>query len=573
MSEAPPATVSETSVSIETSDAPATRRTAGSARTAASVTGQATTRLTGRTLLGLIVVFITQLMLVVDASIVNVALPHIRDELGFSPTNLSWVVTAYALAFAGLILLSGRIGQMIGARRALIIGTVIFIAASALGGFAVNPEMLVAARVLQGVGAALAAPSTLVLLLENTVPGAQRNRAMALFVLAAGSGGAIGLILGGVLTTSLGWEWVMFVNVPIGFVIVAGALAFLRETSRSRARLDLGGAFTSTLAMVALVYGFTVAAESGWLDPRTLVAFAVAAASLVALVLIERRHASPVVQLAYFRAPRTAVPFWVMLFVPAGMFGFFYFATLFTQNVLGYDPLGTGLALLPFVGSMLIVNQLTPRFVARLGERVVAVTGLALLAGGMLWMAQLGTESTFLSGILGPAIVLGFGAGLTFAPITSIVMAQAPSDEAGQASSLLQGMQQLGGSIGVAGLTTVFAAVAVSGGEARGIAAALIGGTAFLTVALVLFAVWGRRAPSVDSTDDTDGERDLAAVDGDRDFADRTLEVSDDAAPVFARDSARADRAAARAAAGRRRDAAPRGRNLAAALAFSRSDD
>jgi EmrB/QacA subfamily drug resistance transporter len=475
-------------------------------------TAPPTTRLGGRTLLGLIVVFITQLMLVVDASIVNVALPHIQAELGFTATNLSWVVTAYALAFAGLILLSGRIGSMIGARRALILGTVVFIAASALGGFAVNPEMLVIARVLQGVGAALAAPSTLVLLMANTVPGPQRNRAMSLFVLAAGSGGAIGLILGGVLTTTLGWEWVMFVNVPIGLVIVAGALAFLRETKRSHARLDFGGAVTSTIAMVGLVYGFTVAAESGWLDPRTIAAFVIAAASLVALVLIERRHASPVVQLRYFATPRTAVPFWTMLFVPAGMFGFFYFATLFTQNVLGYDPLGTGLALLPFVGTMLVVNQFTPRFVALLGERVVALTGLALLAGGMLWMAQLGTASTFLTGILGPAIVLGLGAGLTFAPITSIVMAQAPSDETGQASSLLQGMQQLGGSIGVAGLTTVFAAVTVSGGEARGIAAALLGGTAFLTVGLVLFAVWGRRAPVVGSTDAPAG-RPITAAD------------------------------------------------------------
>ncbi|MBT2517758.1 DHA2 family efflux MFS transporter permease subunit [Streptomyces sp. ISL-90] len=467
------------------------------------------TRLTGRTLLGLIVVFITQLMLVVDASIVNVALPHIQDELGFTAANLSWVVTSYALAFAGLILLSGRIGSMLGARRALMIGVVVFIAASALGGFAVNPEMLIFARVLQGIGAALAAPSTLVLLMANTVPGAQRNRAMSLFVLAAGSGGAIGLILGGVLTTNLGWEWVMFVNVPIGLVIIAGAIAFLRETERSPARLDVGGALTSTLAMVSLVYGFTTAAESSWTDPRTIAAFVVAAASLVALVLIERRHASPVVQLHYFTSTRTAVPFWVMLLVPAGMFGFFYFATLFTQNVLGYDPLGTGLSLLPFVGTMLVVNQFTPRLVAALGERVVTLAGLTGLAGGMLWMAQLGTASTFLTGILGPALVLGLGAGLTFAPITSIIMAQALRSETSQASSLLQGMQQLGGSIGVAGLTTVFAAITVSGGEARGIAAALLGGTVFITVGLVLFAVWGRRAPAVEDEATTDAASEL----------------------------------------------------------------
>jgi len=449
--------------------------------------------------LGLVVVFITQLMLVVDASIVNVALPDIQNERHFSPTDLSWVVTAYALAFGGLILLSGKIGSIVGARLALMVGVGLFIVASALGGFAPTPEILVAARILQGVGAAIAAPSTLVLLVANTTEGANRARAMSLFVLAAGSGGAIGLILGGILTTSFGWEWVMFVNVPIGILIIVGAALFLTETERVPAKLDLGGAAVSTIGMVALVYAFTRAASHGWSDAQSIASFVIAAASLVGLVFIERRHSSPVVQLHFFSRMRTAAPLLGMLLVPAGMFGFFYFVTLFTQKVLGFDPLGTGLALLPFVGAMLITNELAPRYLLpRVGEKVVGVIGLSGMVVGLVWLGQMSASSTFLSGILGPAIVLGISGGLTFAPLTSIAMAQAPSTEVSAASSLVQGMQQLGGSVGVAVLTTVFISVTATSGEAHGISTSLLLGAAFPAAALVLFAIWGRRIPATD---------------------------------------------------------------------------
>jgi EmrB/QacA subfamily drug resistance transporter len=460
--------------------------------------------------LGLIVVFITQLMLVVDASIVNVALPDIQKELHFSPTDLSWVVTAYPLAFGGLILLSGKIGSIVGARLALIVGVAVFIVASAMGGFAPTPEVLVAARVLQGVGAAIAAPSTLVLLVANTTEGENRARAMSLFVLAAGSGGAIGLILGGFLTTSFGWEWVMFVNVPIGILIVIGAALFLHETDRVPAKLDFGGAAVSTIGMVALVYGFTRAASHGWTDVQTLVSFVVAIAALVSLIFIERRHISPVVQLHFFSRMRTATPLLGMLLVPAGMFGFFYFVALFTQHVLGFDPLGTGLALLPFVASMLVTNELAPRIVPRIGEKVIGVVGLSGMVVGLIWLGQLSATSTFLTGILGPAIVLGISAGLTFAPLTSIAMDQAPKGEVSAASSLLQGMQQLGGSIGVAVLTTVFISVTAISGEAHGISTTLLIGAAFPAAALVLFAIWGRRIPL--KTGDEAGEGDAAPV-------------------------------------------------------------
>ncbi|NNC12339.1 MFS transporter [Planctomonas sp. JC2975] len=444
-------------------------------------------------MLGLVVVFVTQLMLVVDASIVNVALPDIQKSLGFTPIGLSWVVTAYALAFAGLMLLSGKVGSMIGAKRALIIGTVIFILASAAGGLAPSAAVLIIARIVQGVGAAIAAPSTLVLLMANTSPGRQRSRAMALFMLAAGSGGAIGLILGGVLTTGFGWEWVMFVNVPVGILIVAGALLFLRETDREQTRLDFGGAVASTLGMVALIYGFTTAAGTGWTNPVALIAFAIAVASLIALVFIERKHRSPVVPLRLFRGARNVAPLVAMLLVPAGMFAFFYFITLFTQQVLHFTPLETGLGLLPFVVTMVTVSQLVPRLLPRVGEWIVGAAGLFFLAGGLLWLSRLSEHDSFVTGILGPLVVMGLGAGMTFAPITAVAMDRAPEEHVSAASSVLQTMQQLGGSIGVAALTTVFVSVSATSGETGGVAAAVLGGATFVFLGFVLFAVWGSR--------------------------------------------------------------------------------
>jgi EmrB/QacA subfamily drug resistance transporter len=446
--------------------------------------------------LGLIVVFITQLMLVVDASIVNVALPDIQKELHFTPSALTWVVTGYAVAFAGLMLLTGKVGTMVGAKRALMIGTIVFILASAAGGLALSSEMLVAARIVQGIGAAIAAPSTLVLLLANTRPGPQRSRALSLFVLASGSGGAIGLILGGVLTTGLGWRWVMFVNVPIGILIVIGALFFLAETPRTLARLDVGGAAASTVAMVALIYGFATASSAGWTATRVIVAFAVALAGLIALVLIERRHSNPVVPLTLFARARSAAPFVSMLLIPAGMFAFFYFISLFTQQVLHFDALETGLALLPFVATMVTVSQITPRLLPRWGEWLVGSVGVGILGAGLLWLSPLSDSSTFLGGVLGPIVVMGIGAGLTFAPITGVIMHFAPEEHASAASSLLQTMQQLGGSIGVAALTTVFVSITTVSGEAHGISTAILGGVAFVALAFVLFAIWGRRIPA-----------------------------------------------------------------------------
>lgn len=435
-----------------------------------------------------------QLMLVIDNSVLNVALPTIKRELGFSAAALSWVVTAYALVFGGLVLLSGKIGSLIGPRRALQIGASVFIVASALGGIATTPAMLILARVLQGVGAALAAPSTLVLIMNVTTPGPQRARAMSLFVAVIGGGVALGLVLGGVLTTSLGWRSVMFINIPIGLVILAGMAGLsIPEAPRSAARLDIGGALASTVAMAALVYGLTTAPSAGWRDGWVLGSFALAVTALATLVAVERRHPNPVVPLSFFATMRSAAPLLAMLLIPAGQFGLLFFATLFTQDVLGYTPLRTGLAILPFTGALLLANIVTPRLVTRYGERVTGILGMTFFPLGLLWMAQLEATSTFAGGLLGPFAMLGLAAGLTIAPLTAVIMNQAPATHVGAASSLNQGMQQLGGALGLAVLTTVFASVSPTAGLAQGMTTALLIGVAFPTVALVLFAAWARR--------------------------------------------------------------------------------
>jgi EmrB/QacA subfamily drug resistance transporter len=442
---------------------------------------------------GVLILCLMQLMLVIDTSIVNVALPEIRSDLGFSATGLSWVITAYALVFGGLVLLSGKVGAMVGPRRALLVGASVFVAASVLGGVATTPAMLITARALQGVGAALAAPSVLVLLMSITSPGPRRSRAMALFVVAIGTGATVGLVLGGSLTTAFGWESVMFVNVPIGLAVLAGVPRLVPEIGRSAQRLDVGGAVASTVAMTAAVYGLITAASDGWGDPWVVGAFITAAGGFLALVVVERRHPNPVIPPAFFTSMRSAAPFLAMFLIPAGQFGSFYFAALFTQNVLGYTPLQTGLAVAPFALALVPANLLTPHLVARYGERVTGAAGMIGLFGGLLWMAQLDATSSFATGLLGPFILLGVGAGLTIAPLTAVLLNQAPAGQVGAASSLNQGMQQLGGAVGLAVLTTVFGSAGGGIDEAQGISTALTFAAVFPLTALILFAGWARR--------------------------------------------------------------------------------
>ncbi|WP_051879202.1 MFS transporter [Streptomyces sp. NRRL B-24720] len=449
--------------------------------------------------MAVVILVLTQLMFVVDTSIVNVALPDIGRELGFSSAGLSWVITAYALTFGGLILLSGKVGSVIGPRRALLLGVTVFVTASVIGGLAGSAGFLVGARALQGVGAALAAPSVMVLLMGVTTPGPQRSRAMALFVLAVGAGAAVGLLAGGVLTQTLGWRWVMFVNAPIGVLVLFGTWRNLPEMGRRRTALDVGGAAASIVAMVALVFAFTSAADRGWTSSVVLGAFALAVVSLVVLVACERRHPHPVMPLAFFSSMRSAGPLLSMLVVPAGQVGFLFFTTLLTQQVLGFTPIQTGLALVPFTLGLIATNQLTPRLLPRLGERLIGIPGLSGLVLGIAWMALVAADAgpdTSIVTVLLPSILLGAGAGATFAPVTAVIMHQAPSEHIGAAASLNQGLQQLGGGMGLAVLTSVLAA---TGGLEHGLGTTLLATAAFPLVGLTLFGVWARRIPAPDT--------------------------------------------------------------------------
>src|SRR5215211_5303080 len=300
--------------------------------------------------LALTIIAASQLMVVLDATIVNIALPQMQQALGFSTTSLSWVLNAYTLAFGGLLLLGGRAGDILGRRRVFIAGILLFTFASFLGGLATSSGWLLAARALQGVGAAIAAPTALSLITTNFAEGQARNRAFGVFSAVAVSGGAIGMLAGGILTSWLSWRWVLFVNVPIGLLLAALAPLYIAESERQPGRFDLAGAFTSTAGMTALVYGFIRAAEEGWSDAGTIGSFAAAVVLLAAFLSIETRIRQPITPLHMLRERNRAGTYVIMLALAAALFGQFFFLTLFVQDVLGYSPLRAGIAFLPSPG-------------------------------------------------------------------------------------------------------------------------------------------------------------------------------------------------------------------------------
>lgn len=402
-----------------------------------------------------------QLMLLLDATVVNVALPGIGVHLGFSPTGMSWVLNVYTLAFGGLLLLGSRIGDLIGRRTALVWGVSAFTIASALGGFAQDGTMLLVSRGLQGASAALAAPSTLALIATTFREGAERNRALSVFSAISGAGSAIGLTVGGMLTDWGSWRWVFFVNIPVGVAIVLLAPRFIEETARHRGgRFDIAGALTGTLGMFSLVYAFIRVGETGWGDARALSFFTVAAALLAAFFVNETRVERPLVVLRLFRDRNRALAYGVMLLVPAGMFGTFYFSTQYMQNFLHYSPLRTGFAFLPLAGPLFVAARIAPRALARYGAKPVAVLGGALNLAGTFWLAQLSSSDGYTQGILGPLILIGVGVGFTMMPLNTFILSGVEPRDAGSASGLLQTMQQIGGSLGLSVLVTVFGTVA-----------------------------------------------------------------------------------------------------------------
>ncbi|MGH3281356.1 MAG: MFS transporter [Trebonia sp.] len=413
--------------------------------------------------LALVVIATAQLMVVLDATIVNVALPHIQDALHFSGTNLEWVVNAYALAFGGLLLLGGRSGDLLGRRRVFIAGIALFAVASLAGGLATDQAWLLTARIVQGIGGALAAPTSLALIAVTFPEGKQRNRAMGVYAAVSIAGAAIGLIAGGLLTSYLDWRWVFFVNVPIGLLVLLLAPRVLAESERKTGRFDLPGAITGSLGLGALVYGLSEAATTftngqalgHWGDTKVLVSLVAAVVLLAAFALIEARSKHALVPPRVLASRDRTGAYLISLCIGTAVFGMFFFMTIFVQQVWGYSPVRSGLAYLPMVALIMVGAGVSSNMVARIGARPLMLVGPTFVAAGMLWLSQLSEHSTYTGGLLGPTMLTGFGMGLTFVPLSLVALAKVANDDAGVASSLLNTGQQVGGSIGLAILGTV----------------------------------------------------------------------------------------------------------------------
>jgi EmrB/QacA subfamily drug resistance transporter len=418
--------------------------------------------------LALAVIATAQLMLVLDLTIVNVALPHIQAALGFSGSNLEWVANAYAVAFGGLLLLGGRSGDLLGRRRIFIAGLLVFVLASLLGGLATGQAWLITARAVQGAGAAMAAPTALSLLAVTFPEGRPRNRAIAVYSAIAIVGLAVGLIAGGLLVSYASWRWVMFVNVPIGLAVAALATRVLPATGRRAGRFDLPGALTATAGVASLVYGLSNAATtpdgvSHWGDTKVVAALAAAAVLLAAFAVIETRSRYALLPMRLLRSRDRSGALLVSLCLGTALLGMFFFLTVFIQEVWGYSPLRAGVAYLPYVPAILVMTVVAQRGVSRVGARPLVIAGSAIAAGGMFWLSRITEHSTFAGGMLGPELVLGAGLGLLFVPTSLIILNKVTTGETGAASSLLNVGQQVGGSIGLAVVGTVaWSAVASS---------------------------------------------------------------------------------------------------------------
>ncbi len=409
-----------------------------------------------RPALVLAVIVTCQLMLIVDVTVMNIALPRIQNSLGFSPTGLSWVITAYTLVFGGLLLLGGRLGDLLGRRRIFVAGTVLFTAASLVGGFATSPGWLLAARVVQGVGAAAAGPNTLALLTTTFTQRGERIRVLAIFSGVASGGFAIGLLVGGLLTELLSWRWVLFINVPFGLAIAVLAPRLVAEPERHEGRLDLPGAVTATAGVAALVYAFIHAASTGWSDRLTIVAMLAGVVLVAAFLLIEARTAQPLLPLHLFADRDRATAFLNFFLGPMAMASMFFFLTQFLQRVYGLSALATGFAYLPLALAMFAMTRLMPRLMPRLGPKPLAIVGTLAMALGLGLLTQLTPTSGYLTGLLVPLVLAGLGGGLAFAPLNVVIMSSVPARDAGAAGGVLQTMQQVGATLGLAVLVTVF---------------------------------------------------------------------------------------------------------------------
>ncbi|MEO7233994.1 MAG: MFS transporter [Lapillicoccus sp.] len=462
-------------------------------RTAPTTSAAPPTGRIPRASIGIGIVLVAQLMLMLDATVVNVALPRIATDLGFTAASLSWVMNGFTLAIGGLLLLGGRLGDVFGRRRTFEIGLAVFTIASLAGGFATTPAMLIATRALQGVGAALSAPGVLALLTTSAPDEAARRRSLALFGAVTSGGATVGLLLGGVVTDLGSWRWTLFINVPIGIAVLALLRRFVDETERRPGRFDVVGALLATTGSVLVVWSLISAPEQGWLSWRTLGGLLGGLALIAALAVVERRVSHPMIRPDLVRNPARVLSLAVMALVVGAQFSLFFLGVQYVQHVLGYDALVAGLAFLPLTIAIFTMTRVTPRLLGRFGPAPMMIVGTLGLAIGFAWLTFLPHASGYAAGLFGPLILNGVCAALVFMPVTATVLTGVEPQHAGAASGLLQTVQQLGGAVGLAVVVSVYAAHSAPGQFLPGVeeafrtaslvdALALVGSVALLVV-------------------------------------------------------------------------------------------
>ncbi|MCW3065717.1 MAG: transporter [Solirubrobacterales bacterium] len=406
----------------------------------------------------LAVVAVAQFMVILDASVVNVALPTIKRDVGFSEQSLSWILNAYTLMFGGFLLLGGRLADRLGRRRLFVAGIAVFSGASLICGISQSEGTLLVARGLQGLGGAMVSPAALSIILTTFAEGSERNRALAVWGAIAGAGGAVGLLLGGVIVQALSWRWVFFINVPIGAAVLALAPRIIPESRSESAAgggYDAEGAVAITLGTIALVFTLIKADAWGWTSGRTVGGFAISAVLIAAFLVVERRHEDPLVPLRIFSNRSLAASDATMLVVAAALFGVFFFCTLYLQQVLGYGALKTGVAYLPLSFTIIGASAFASRFVDRFSPKPVLVAGLAVATAGFVLLTRVSGHGDYATHVLPAMIVLGIGLGMSFVPITIAATNGVAPGDSGLASGLLNTTQQVGGSLGLAILSSV----------------------------------------------------------------------------------------------------------------------
>ena len=407
----------------------------------------------------LVLICFAQFMVVLDATVVNVALPSIQKDLGMTEANLQWVVNAYTLVFGGFLLLGGRAGDLLGRKRLFLGGVIVFTLASLLDGLSTSSGMLIGARALQGLGAAFISPAALAIISTTFKEGADRAKALGVWAAIAIGGSAVGLVLGGALTQAFSWPWIFFINVPVGVVAFMLSLRLVPESKDEAAHrsFDVAGAATVTGGLMALVYAIVQAQQKGWGSAQTIVTFAVAVALLVGFVLVELRAKAPLVRLSIFRVRSLSAANVVMFLVGSGLFAMFFFNSLYIQRVLGYGPLKAGLAFLPFTAGIMLSAGFASQYGPKVGIRLVAAIGMVVAAGGLLLLTRIPVDGTYASSVLPSLLLMSLGMGAVFVPLTLVATTGLEDEDQGLASGLFNTSQQVGGALGLAILSTLAA--------------------------------------------------------------------------------------------------------------------